>query len=332
MRRRNFIASLASITVARPIAARAQLADKRRHISVLMGLPQGDPEGEKWKKALFEGLTQFGWKPDSNLTVDLRWVSTNLAGLQDLANELVELKPDVIQVSSTPATAAILRTTHTIPVVFSNVSDPVGSGFVKNLSHPGGNATGFINIEASVASKWLELLKEVAPDTSRFLVIFNPKTAPQSYYYLRQLEAAAPSFSLTPIVVNVSTPDEIESAINSLAKTVGAGLVITPDLFTAAQPQRDQIISLAARNRIPAIYSSTLYVKAGGLLSYGTDYADLQRRAAGYVDQILKGAKPDELPVQLPTKFELGVNTKTAKALGLKIPASLLATSDEVIE
>lgn len=332
MKRRDFIGLIGSTVIAWSGAGQAQQSDKVRRIAILMGLPEGDPEGEKWKTALFEGLAEDGWKSGTNLHIDMRWVTTQAAGLQDLADQLVASKPEVIQVSSTPATAAILRATRTIPVVFSNVSDPVGAGFVNNLSHPGGNATGFINIESTVAGKWLAILKEAAPDTSRFLVIFNPKTAPQSFYYLKQLQAAAPSFSLAPVVVNVSTPDEIEAAINELGKGPGGGLIITPDLFTASQPQRDQIITLAARNRIPAVYSSTLFVKAGGLLSYGTDYADLQRRAAAYVNRILKGARPDELPVQLPTKFEFGVNTTTAKAMGINIPQSFLVTADVIVE
>jgi putative ABC transport system substrate-binding protein len=241
------------------------------------------------------------------------------------------MQPDCIQVSSTPATAAVLRETHTIPVVFL-VSDPIGSGFISNLARPGGNATGLVAYEASVAGKWLELLKELDPQISRVSILFNPKTAPQSAFYLKLLEAAAPSIALELKALQVSNAGEIEAGIAHLAQQSNVGLVVIPDLFTSAQPQNDMIITLTARHRIPAVYYDARFVRAGGLVSYGVDLPDLLRRAAGYVDRILKGAKPQDLPVQLPTKFELVVNLKAAKALGFTVPATLLVAADEVIE
>jgi putative ABC transport system substrate-binding protein len=302
-----------------------------RRIGVLVGLAEGDSEGEGWVKTLDEGLARLGWKRDTNLQIDLRWGGSDADRTQKLAKELVALQPDVIQVTTTPATAAILRETHTIPVVFASVSDPIGSGFIQSLARPGGNATGFINIEASVAGKWLEILKAVAPSTARAAIVFNPKTAPQSFYQ-KALETSAETLGLTLTVVQVASPQDIEAAINDLAKLPNGGLVITPDIFTAAQSQRDLIISLAARLRVPAVYAFRLFVKAGGLVSYGPDNTDLLRRAAGYVDRILKGDKPEDLAVQLPTKFEMAINTRTATALGVKFPPSILATADEVIE
>ena len=231
-----------------------------------------------------------------------------------------------------PATAAILRETKSIPVVFSVVSDPVSSGFVQSLVRPGGNATGFINIEVSVGGKWLELLKEVAPSTSRVLVMFNPRTSPQSSFYLKSMQTAAEQLKLPLTVKELGNAGDIEPAIADLARSPGGGLVLTPDLFTGAGAQRELIISLAASYRIPAVYNLTLCVEGGGLVSYGTDQPDLQRRAASYVDRILKGEKAENLPVQLPTKFELAVNLKTARALDLTVPDKLIATADEVIE
>jgi ABC-type uncharacterized transport system substrate-binding protein len=331
MRRRDFFALVFNVAVAWPLVGRAQQSSMPR-MGVLTGLPEGDPEAERWKAALLQGLSALSWKPDSNMQIDWRWATADLDRMQKLAKELVELQPDIIMVTTTPATAAILHETHTIPVVFAIVSDPVSFGFVQSLPHPGGNATGFINIEGSLGGKWLELLKEMAPSTSQVLILFNPKTAPQSYYYLKVMQAAAAPSGLTLTIAEISNAAEIETAITGLAHIPNAALVVLPDIFTAAQAQRDLIISLAARLRIPAVYSFSFFVKEGGLISYGPDNGDLLRRAARYVDRILKGEKPRDLPVQLPTKFELAINTRTAAALGLKIPLSSLATADEVIE
>jgi putative tryptophan/tyrosine transport system substrate-binding protein len=330
MRRREFITLAGGAVAAWPLAARAQQPVMPR-IGVLLGYPEGDPEGESWRQALVEGLSKFGWKRDNNIRIDVRWGAGDPNRMQNLAKELVEMQPDCIQVSSTPATAAVLRETHTIPVVFL-VSDPMGSGFISNLARPGGNATGLVTLEDSVAGKWLELLKELDPQISRVSILFNPKTAPQSAYYLKLLEAAAPSIALELKALQVSNIGEIEAEIAHLAQQSNVGLVVLPDLFTSAQPQMDMIITLTARHRIPAVYPGGNWVRRGGLICYGVDYSDLQRRAAAYVDRILKGAKPQDLPVQLPTKFEFVINLKTAKALGLTVPATLLVAADEVIE
>jgi putative tryptophan/tyrosine transport system substrate-binding protein len=331
MRRREFITLAGGAAAAWPLAAYAQQPTMSR-IGVFVGSTEDDPWGNASIQALVEGLSQLGWKRDKNIQIDIRWTGTDPARMQQLARELIELRPDLIQVGGTPATAAVLLETHTIPVVFSGVSDPLGSGFVKSFARPGGNATGFVNLEDSVAGKWLELLKELASRTTRVSILFNPKTAPQSAYYLKLLEAAAPSLGLTLKVVQVSNAGEIEAEIDQLAQQSNAGLVILPDIFTVAQAQREMIVARTAQHRVPAVYPIALWARTGGLVSYGVDIADLRRRAAAYVDRILKGAKPQDLPVQLPTKFELVINLKTAKALGLTVPDKLLSTADEVIE
>jgi putative ABC transport system substrate-binding protein len=331
VKRRDFLTLVGGVAASWPLAARAQQPTMSR-VGVLLGWPEGDPEAETEIQALVEGLSQLGWTRDKNVRIDIRWAGVDPARMQQLAKELIELRPDVIQVTTTPATAAVLRETHTIPVVFSIVSDPLGSGFVESFARPGGNATGFVNLEDSLASKWLELLKQLAPQSSRASVLFNPKTAPQSAYYLKLLEPAALSLALKLKVVQVSNAGEIEAEIDHLAQQSNAGLVILPDIFTAAQTQRDLIVARTARHRIPAIYPATLFARAGGLVSYGVDLSDLQRRAAAYVDRVLKGAKPQDLPVQQPTRFEFVINLKAAKALGLSVPATLLVAADEVIE
>ena len=298
-------------------------------IGVLVGFPEGDPEAEKRIEALLEGLSHLGWKRDKNIHIDIRLAGTDPAGMQQLAKELIELRPDLIQVTTTRATAAVLRETRTIPVVFV-VADPIGSGFVASFAQPGGNATGFVNLEDTVPGKWLELLKELAPQTSRVSLLFNPKTAPQSAYYLKILETAAPSLALKLKVAQVGNASEIAAEIDQLAQQSNAGLVILPDNFT--EVLSEMIVAQTSKRRIPAVYPYAHWARAGGLVSYGVDTLDLQRRAAAYVDRILKGAKPQDLPVQLPTKFELVINLKTAKALGLTVPATLLVAADEVIE
>ena len=329
--RRQFISAIGGAAIAWPLAARAQSARTAR-VGMLISLPEGDPEGERWLKSLREGLESLGWKEGANLELDVRWGDPNPDRLQAIAKELVSLKPDVIQVTATPATAAVLRETRTIPVVFAVVSDPIGSGLVQSLARPGGNVTGFVNIEASVGGKWIELLKEIAPRTARVTVMFNPNTAPQSAFYMKSVEAAAASLALPVAVARVKSHDDIETAITDLARVPNSGLVISPDLFTATKAQRDTIIELTARNHIPAVYFLSLFARTGGLVAYGVDHPDLLRRAAAYVDRILKGEKPENLPVQLPTKFEFVINLKTAKSLGLTVSPSMLATADEVIE
>jgi putative ABC transport system substrate-binding protein len=294
-------------------------------------LPQNDLEGLKWVKTFLDTLASLGWKPDSNLRIDWRWAA-NPAQMPALAKDVVGQKPELIVATTTPMTAAVLGETHTIPVVFAVVSDPIGSGFVQGLPHPGGNATGFINIETSIAGKWLEILKQIAPGTTRVTAVFNPKTAPQSSYYLKSLESAAPAQGLALSANPVGTIAELEAAISEIAKQPNGGLVITPDTFTVSQATRELIISLTARLRIPAVYFLSIFVKSGGLISYGVDNADLLRGAATYVDRILKGEVPADLPVQLPTKFELAINNKTAAALGVRFPSSIVLAADEVIE
>jgi ABC-type uncharacterized transport system substrate-binding protein len=288
-----------------------------RRIGMLVGLPQGDPEGEKWVQAFLRTMSQLGWREGTNFQIDLRWVANDFDRTQAIAREIVQFQPDVIQVTSTPATAAILRETQTIPVVFASVSDPIGAGFIRSLTRPGGNVTGFVNIEASLGGKWVEVLKEVAPSISRAAMMFNPKTSPQAGYYRQSLEAAASSLTVELLESPVNNQEEIQKLMAGLGQRTKEGLIVVPDVFTAAQGQRDLITSLAIQNRIPVVYFIASFVRAGGLISYGIDHPDLLRRAATYVDRILKGAKPQDLPVQLPTKFELVINLKTAKTHAL---------------
>jgi putative ABC transport system substrate-binding protein len=263
--------------------------------------------------------------------MEFRWAPTSVDQMRAFAKELVDLQPDMILANTTPAITALQRETRAIPIIFAAISDPVGPGFVASLSRPGGNVTGFINFEASIAGKWLELLTEITPGIGRAAIMFNPDTAPYvRSYFLPAFEAAARSLNVTPVVAPVRGEAEIEQIITSLGQESGSGLVIMPDSFTLRY--RAAIILLAARNSVPTIYNASGFVKDGGLLSYGSDFVDIYRRVAAYADRILKGTKPDELPVQVPTKFELAVNLKTAKALGLDVPPNLLARADEVIE
>jgi putative ABC transport system substrate-binding protein len=252
MRRREFIAGLAGAAAAWPVAARAQ-ADRPRRIGMLVGLPEGDPEGEKWVQALLRGMSQLGWQRGTNLQVDLRWVANDFDRTQAIARELVQSQPDVIEVTSTPATAAILRETQTIPVVFASVSDPIGAGFIQSLTRPGGNATGFVNIEASLGGKWVEVLKEVVPGISRAAMMFNPKTSPQTGYYRQSLEAAAASLAVQIVAAPVSNHDEIQKVMADLGQHSDAGLIVVSDVFTAARSQRDLITSSAVHHRIPVV-------------------------------------------------------------------------------
>jgi putative ABC transport system substrate-binding protein len=331
MRRREFITALGG-AAAWPMVTRAQQTARTARLGLLVGMPANDPGGIGWIEAFLGTLHDLGWKRDVNLQIDIRWTGVDPDAISKAAQDIVSPRPDVIHVITTPATAAVLRESRSIPVVFSIVSDPLGSGFVQSFARPGGNATGFVNIEASLGSKWLNLLKEIAPATRRASILFNPKTAPQSDYYLSSLQSAAPALGLAVKATAVDSAREIETVITDLATHRDAGLVVIPDLFIAAQAQQDLTIELAARHRIPAVYPFAFFVRSGGLLSYGIDLDDLERRAAGYVDRILKGAKAHELPVQLPTKFELAINLKTAKALGIELPPTLLALADEAIE
>jgi putative tryptophan/tyrosine transport system substrate-binding protein len=330
MRRREFITLLGG-AAAWPVAARAQQGQPMRRIGVLMAFNETDSRAKGWLSRFASGLSQLGWTNGSNLRIDVRWAGDDVKQMRLFAKELVGIKPDVILAFGTPVTAALQRETRTIPIVFAIVSDPVGEGFVASLSHPGGNITGFHNSEASIGGKWLELLAQVAPGVKRAAMIFNPDTAPgHGKYYMPDFEAAARSLNITPIAAPVHSLEELEAAITSLGRTPGGSFIAMADFFLLNH--RAAMIALAARNNIPAVYPWREVPTAGGLLSYGPDLEDIVRRAAPYVDRILRGANPAELPVQVPVKFETVVNVKTAKALGLEVPASILLRADEVIE
>jgi putative ABC transport system substrate-binding protein len=299
-----------------------------RRIGMLVGAAEGDAEAERWVQAFLQAMQALGWQSGTNVQIDIRWGASNLDRIGQFAKELVALQPDLIQVSTTPATAAVLRETHTIPVVFTVVSDPIGSGFVPNLSRPGGNVTGFINIEASLGGKWVQLVKEIAPQVSRVAMLFNPDTAPQTNYYRVSLESASRALGIAIQETPFHDAAEIEAKITALGPDTG--LIVIP--ANAAQVNRKTIISSAALHHVPAIYPFRFFVIDGGLVSYGVDLPDLHRRAATYADLILKGAQAADLPVQLPTKFELAINLVTVRALGLDLPPTLLARVDDVIE
>ena len=330
MRRRDFITLLGGVAAAWPIAARAQQADRMRLIGVLMTYAESDPEGQAWVAAFRERLEKLGWAEGRNLRIATRWATPNVEAMQRFAKELVALQPDLILSQSTPTTAALLQHTRTIPIIFANIADPVGSGFVASFPRPGGNATGFVLFEPTMAGKWLELLKEIAPRVNRVAFLFNPATATYFEYYTNPFKAAAASFGVEAMAAPVHDRSELGSAFAAQAREPNGSVIVLPDSFLNAHSA--EITSLAARYRLPAVYPYRLYMKVGGLLSYGNDVFDNYRRAAGYVDRILKGEKPADLPVQAPTKYELVINLKTAKALGLDVPPTLLARADEVIE
>jgi putative tryptophan/tyrosine transport system substrate-binding protein len=330
MRRRTFIAGLAS-SVAWPVVARAQQSERVRRIGVLWAFSEIDPMAKSIHSAFTRGLAELGWIEGRNVRIDFRWAGASVDRARAYAKELVGLQPDAILADSTPQTAAIQRETSTIPIVFVMVSDPVGFGFVAGVPRPGGNITGFAWGEPTMGGKWLELLTEIAPAVRRVVAIFNPDTAPYvASYYLPSFDAAARSFKVVPSVVPVHTDAEIEMVMTSLGREPKGGLVVMPDNFVI--DRREAIISLAAQYKVPAVYSFSSFSRDGGLLSYGPDQVDPFRRATTYVDRILRGEKPAELPVQYPTKFETAVNLKTAKALGLTVPQSILLRADEVIE
>jgi putative ABC transport system substrate-binding protein len=328
MRRREFMTVLGGAAIGWPLAARAQ-GERMRRIGVLMGIAESDPARQSFVTAFTEALQELGWSSGRNIRIEYRWGAGDAERIRNFARELVEMQLDLIVGHTTPVVTALKAQTRTIPIVFTQVSDPVGSGFIDGFAKPGGNITGFTNLESSMGSKLGELLKEVAPTITRVAVMFNPDTAPdRGTYFLRPVEAAAPSLHVEVISAPVHNDAEIESAITTLVP--GTGLIVMPDIFILAH--REQILALADRHRLPAAYAYRLFAASGGLLSYGTDLADLFRRAAPYVDRILNGTKPAELPVQQPTKFELVINLRTAKALGLNVPLSLQAGADEVIE
>jgi putative ABC transport system substrate-binding protein len=329
MQRRDFITLLGGAAAAWPLAAMAQQRDRVRRIGVLMAGDENDPVWKTRLSAFTQALAGLGWTDGRNLRMDLRWGGGDVNRIKALAQELVGLQPDIILASSTPATAALQRETRTIPMVFGNVGDPVASGLVPRLDRPGGNITGFSAFEASLGGKWLELLSEIAPGLKRAAFMFDPDGGGQSI--LRpSLETAARSLKVALITAPVHSDVEIEAAITALGREPGGGLVVIPGAFMTAH--RAPIILTAARNSVPAVYNLSVYARDGGLLSYGVDQVDTFRGAATYVDRILRGEKPGDLPVQFPTKFPMVVNLKTAKALGLTVPQSILLRADEVIE
>jgi putative ABC transport system substrate-binding protein len=326
MRRRAFI-TLVGGAAAWPLAARAQQGERMRRVGVINPFAANDLEGQARIAAFLQGLQERGWSVGRNVRIDIR--GTNAAEVRRHATELVALAPDVILSIGTPSVAALLQATRTIAIVFTVVGDPVGAGFVESLSRPGGNATGFMTFEFSLSGKWLELLKEIAPATTRAAVLRDPAIT-AGIGQFAAIQTAAPSLGVELTPVNVRDAAEIERAIAAFSRYPNGGLLVTGSPLIAVQ--RDLIIMLAARHKLPAVYANRFFVNDGGLLCYGPDLVDQHRRAAGYVDRILKGEKPADLPVQMPTKYELAINLKTAKALGLEVPPTLLVRADEVIE
>jgi putative ABC transport system substrate-binding protein len=327
LRRREFITLLGGAAVAWPLAARAQQGERTRRVGVLMNLAADDPEGQTRIVAFVQGLQQSGWTDGRNIRIDTRWAAGDADRFHRYAEELLALAPDVILASATPSVQALQQLTRTVPIVFANVGDPVAMGFVDSLARPGGNTTGFTPLEFGFAAKWLELLKEIAPRVTRVAVLRDLTIGPA---HLSAIQAVAPSFGVELSPVGVRDAGEIERTIAAFARSSNAGMIVTAS--TSALIHRHLIVMLAARHRFPAVYSFRYFATTGGLISYGANPIDMYRRAAGYVDRILKGEKPADLPVQAPTKYELVINLKTAKALGIDIPTTLLARADEVIE
>jgi putative tryptophan/tyrosine transport system substrate-binding protein len=328
LQRRQFITLLGGSAAAWPLAASAQQSGRVRRVGVLVGLAENDPEMKERIAGLREGLQKFGWAEGINLQIDYRFAPAG-AQARLLARELIALQPDVILTQSTPATAAMQQETRTIPIVFAGVADPIGSGFVAGLPRPGGNLTGLLQYEEGITGKWLAMLKEIAPNLTRTALLANPRTAAFDYF-LQSAKAVAPSLAIDLVPTPVDNPADIERAIKTFAGEPNGGLVLPPDTSTVVH--RNLIIALAAQHRLPAVYAVRVFVAAGGLMYYGTDFVELYRQAGSYVDRILRGANPAELPVQTPTRFETVVNLKTAKALGLTVPPGLLVAADEVIE
>jgi putative ABC transport system substrate-binding protein len=330
MRRREFIRAIAGSAAAWPLALHAQQPEPTRRIGVLMGFPESDSQAQIFFAAFRDGLQKLGWMEGRNIRIDTRWPGFDAESRQRFAKELIALQPDLILSHTTPTTAALLQQTRTIPIVFATVTDPVGSGIVPSLARPGGNVTGFTLVEPTMAAKWVELLKEIAPRVDRVAMVFNPATATYADYFLKPFEAAAPSFAVAAITAPVRNLSELESVVAAQAREPNGGLIVMPDSFT--DTHREEIISLVARHHLPAVYAYRFFTERGGLLSYGAELRDNFRRAADYVDRVLKGEKPADLPVQAPTKFELVINLKTAKELDLTVNRDFLLIADEVIE
>ncbi len=333
MKRREFIAGLggaAAATLA-PHTAPAQPDERMRRIgAIVIGTSEQEAQTHAWTLAFRRGLQDLGWVEGRNIRIDLRWHAGDLDRMRTIAKELVGLKPDLIFAANTPSVAALRRETREIPIVFANLSDPVGSGLVASLARPGGNITGFAAFEYSLGGKWLEILRELAPNTKRLSVLFNPDTAPYAPLYVSSLEAAAPPFSMRLFAAPVRTASEIEQAIVNESREPNSSLIVLPDSYTVSH--RATVIALAARFRLPAVYAFRIQAVDGGLVSYGPETSDLYRRATSYIDRILRGANPADMPVQHPTKYELVINLKTAKTLGIEVPSFFQQRADEVIE
>ena len=330
MRRREFISLVGCAAAMLPLVARAQQPDRMRLIGVLMGYTESDPVGRPLIAAFRGELAKLGWNEGRNLRTELRWSGANADRATTLAKELVDLGSDAILGHTTSVTGALARETHTIPIVFVTVTDPVSSGFAESLPHPGGNMTGFTTFDPELSGKWIELLKEIAPRTVRVALLFNPTSGAPLKFQIPSIRAAASSFGIQVSAAPVHDKDEIEGVIATQAREPGGGLIMMPNPFNVIN--RERIIGLAGRYGVPAIYFARLFTNSGGLISYADDRTEEFRLAAGYIDRLLKGTKPGDLPVQRPTKYELSINLKTAKALGLAVPPALLARADEVIE
>jgi putative ABC transport system substrate-binding protein len=328
MRRRQFIGLVGSFAVTWPLEVRAQQAERVRRIGVLMSF--GDLTAQSYVTAFRSALTKLGWTEGSNLRTEVRWGAGDADKIRSFAKEIVDLRPDAIVGQSTPVVVALVRETQTIPIVFVNVADPIGSGFVASLARPGGNLTGFMTDNSALGGKWVELLKEIAPRTVRAALMFNPTTAVPLKFYMPSVQAAASALGVEVNATPVHAKDEVEGVVAAQARDPGSGLIVMPDPFNAAN--REYITLLAARYRVPAMYYRREFAEAGGLVAYANDFAEQFPQAATYVDRILKGAKPEDLPVQAPTKFDLIINLKTAKSLGLDVPFGLQQRADALIE
>jgi putative tryptophan/tyrosine transport system substrate-binding protein len=329
VRRREFVTLLGGAAAMWPVAARAQQADRTRRIGVLMSTHAGDPEGEARRAAFLRGLQEFGWAVGRDVRIDIRWSAGKASDIRTYAAELIALAPDVILASGGSVVGPLLAATRTVPVVFTQTPDPVAAGFVASLARPGGNATGFTQIEYGTSGKWLELLKEIAPRVARVAVLRDP-AIPEGIGQFAVIQSVAPSLRVEVSPVDLREAGEIERAVTEFARAADGGLIVTSSGL--ANVHRPMILRLAVQHGLPAVYSNRVFVTDGGLLSFGADSIDTHRLAAGYVDRILKGEKPADLPVQAPVKYELAINLKTAKALGLAVPPTLLARADEVIE
>lgn len=328
MKRRDFFKVVGSAAVAWPLVSRAQ-QNRRGHVGLLMALVEGDMEGQRYVEALVQGMQALGWAPGRDLRIEYRWGGSDRDRIQAYANELVDMKPDVIVAQTSLVVPALQRATRTVPIVFMQINDPVESGLVASMARPGGNITGFMSFEPTVGGKWLATLKEIAPSLARAAVILNPSQSPQ-VAILRTIESAAPALGVNLTVVGAQDAAEIEQAVSAFARDPNGGLVVLPNPIT--NRNRKSIAALAVHHRLPAIYAYRYFVEDGGLMSYGVEPPDLYRRAAGYIDRIIKGEKPADLPVQAPTKYDLVINLKVAKTIGLTISESMLLRADEVIE